>query len=161
MKLRMFAAISLAILMHSAATLAQEVDGDDDLFPPRSYHFDLISRDYDPGDPKAHLRPALDRCIERAQAVSSIIYACFADEIAFQDKRLNRAYSKLMKGLGDSDRQALRREERQWLKEMDLLCGWGFNEGSRGRMTSDNCDVVHRGLRATELERRLDGPKAK
>jgi uncharacterized protein YecT (DUF1311 family) len=73
----------------------------------------------------------------------------------FQSKRLHAAYSKLVSALGEHDKQALRKEQRQWLREMDLLCGWGFTEGSRGRMVSDSCDVIHRGLRATELERRL------
>lgn len=148
--------VSLLLLLSCSTSHAQDSAGDDDLFPPKNHHFDLVSRDYDPDDPKAHLRPSLGRCLENSGAIDPVVYQCFADEIAYQDKRLNVAYKKLMAALGGADKEALRTEERKWIGEMKLLCGWGSDQGSRGRTTSDNCDVVQRGLRATELERRQD-----
>jgi uncharacterized protein YecT (DUF1311 family) len=142
-------------LISSMTVRAQDTLGSDDLLPPKSYHFDLVNRDFNPEDPNAHVRPSLGHCLENSGAVDPVVYQCFGEEIAYQDKRLNTAYKALMAVLGENDKQALRTEERKWLKEFNVLCDWGLNDGSRGRMASDQCDVINRGLRATELESRL------
>jgi len=72
-----------------------------------------------------------------------------AEDQAFevQDARLNVAYESLAALMGDTDREALRDEERRWIRGRDRVCARG---------TSD-CMLERTAKRADDLERRVGG----
>jgi len=42
------------------------------------------------------LRPSFGQCIDRSQSITASMRTCIADELDYQDKRLNKAYHALM-----------------------------------------------------------------
>jgi uncharacterized protein YecT (DUF1311 family) len=47
---------------------------------------------------------------------------CYRDEAARQDRRLNDTWKRVMDRLPPGRREALRRDERRWIKERDADC---------------------------------------
>lgn len=100
------------------------------------------------------------RCVESeaAQGVHPAMMACEDEALARHDQRMNAAYRHLMGKLPAAKRQALRREQRAWLRERDqqaqkvLAEGGGGQAGELNRIGLLNSMTAQR---AEELEQRL------
>ena len=101
------------------------------------------------------LRPSLDACMKKAQGTTPGIRDCLSSEHAYQDKRLNTVYKKLMGSLSPDKRTALRDEERQWIAFRDKFCAMDPEPGQGQELEADECLVDQTADRATELEARL------
>jgi uncharacterized protein YecT (DUF1311 family) len=101
------------------------------------------------------IRPTYQQCIDATGGVTPDIKACMSTEYAFQDKRLNMAYKRLMASLKDAAKASLRAEERQWIKEKEARCDAGSEPGQADELAAYDCSVTRTATRATELEARL------
>lgn len=104
------------------------------------------------------LRPSLDTCMKKAEGTTPGIRDCLSSEHAYQDKRLNVAYKKLMSSLSQDQRTTLRDEERQWIAFRDKFCAMDPNPGQGQELDSAECLVDQTADRATVLEARI-GPQ--
>jgi len=101
------------------------------------------------------LRPSYQQCINATGGVNPDMKDCMSVEFAFQDKRLNTAYKKLMGALGADEKLSLRNEERSWIKHKDATCSVGDEPGQTDEVTAYDCVVTETAKRAQELEQRI------
>lgn len=101
------------------------------------------------------LRPTYQQCINATGGVNPDMKDCMSVEFAFQDKRLNTAYKKLMGALGADEKLSLRNEERSWIKHKDATCSAGDEPGQTDEVTAYDCVVTETAKRAQELEQRI------
>ncbi len=59
-----------------------------------------------------------NECYQQALDTASRL-ACYEEEYATQDKRLNVAYKKLIQGIPKADQALLKNAQRQWIKYRD------------------------------------------
>lgn len=80
---------------------------------------------------------------------------CARDEYAYQDKRLNDIYKRLMSSLSDDRKSALRTEARKWVTHKTSQCKAPLDSGTLSMVTSPDCTVQETARRAAILEKRL------
>lgn len=100
------------------------------------------------------IRPSYAACSQRANTTADMV-GCANDEYAFQDKRLNDVYKRLMVSLPEAKQKVLRTEERQWVGYKMKHCKPPADGGTLSLVTSADCAVQETAKRATELEKRL------
>lgn len=110
---------------------------------------ETLSRDVANAD---GLRPSYQRCIASAGDVMPNMMDCAIKEYEYQDERLNKIYSVLIRKLGNREHAELRGEERKWIKHRDLDCALGPESGQGQQLDSQSCLVDETARRATELE---------
>lgn len=103
---------------------------------------------------KLQLRPSYQKCIDASMAATPALLDCSSDEFAYQDKRLNENYKKLMATLAGDARTKLRDEERAWLAEKQKRCSSGDEPGQGDLVVSATCEVTETAKRANELAKR-------
>lgn len=111
-----------------------------------------------PSGDKRALRDAYATCLQAAGGVDSAMQDCIGNEYEYQDGRLNTAYAKLKRTLGESQMAGLRTEQRAWIAERDAKCVWDAKtEGSAQRLQANQCRLDATAVRAGELEAILRG----
>ncbi|MCD9030244.1 lysozyme inhibitor LprI family protein [Luteimonas sp. Y-2-2-4F] len=100
------------------------------------------------------LRPSFKSCLDASGGVTPSMQDCIDEEYGFQDDRLNAAYKALMDRTAPSGRDALRDEQRRWIKERDTACSPGERPGQGQILEAGNCEVNATANRALVLEQR-------
>ena len=108
----------------------------------------LVASSYVLAVPSAEFR----LCLKRAGSKDVQQTVCYQQEMAAQDARLNRAYQAVMKGSSASDKVALRKQQRGWIKQRDNECK---EELAGGTVTNSRCIMEKTDQRADELESKL------
>ncbi|MES2986613.1 MAG: lysozyme inhibitor LprI family protein [Pseudomonadota bacterium] len=75
--------------------------------------------------PAAGLTAGYQQCLDTGEAADGATYAikkCISDEFEIQDPKLNATYQNLMRRLSPSEQQALRKLQREWLKDREQKC---------------------------------------
>ncbi len=109
-----------------------------------------------PSGDKRALRDAYATCLQAAGGVDSAMQECIGSEYEYQDGRLNAAYAKLKRTLGESEMSGLRTEQRGWIAGRDAKCVWDAKtEGSAQRLQANQCRLDATAVRAGELEAML------
>lgn len=101
------------------------------------------------------LRPSFDRCLDQAQSATAPIRICLADELDYQDKRLNKAYHALMAKLNSALQAKLKAEEKIWIQYRDNRCSAVVDGIERPELDGLSCKVDETGKQASDLEARL------
>ena len=101
------------------------------------------------------LRPSYDRCLAKAAAATEATRACVEEELAYQDKRLNKAYRSLMTKLSPPLQAKLTAEEAVWIQYRDNRCASVVDGIDRSELESLGCRVEETGKQASDLEARL------
>lgn len=101
------------------------------------------------------IRPSLKQCLKDSGDTTPGMRDCLNEEHAYQDKRLNQVYRKLMANLEMAERESLRQEERRWIAFRDKFCAVAPDPGQGQELDADSCLVDQTADRATELESRL------
>lgn len=91
------------------------------------------------------------QCLERARRNTVQLAMCEQTEMAAQDARLNKAYQQVMGQLATdpSKKDALRSEQRSWLKKRDYDCKLDH------QTINSSCIVGKTAARANELEKMI------
>lgn len=111
-----------------------------------------------PSADKRALRDSFATCLQAAGGVDPAMQECIGSEYEHQDGRLNAAYAKLKRALGESEMAALRTEQRGWIADRDAKCVWDAKtEGSAQRLQANQCRLDATAVRAGELEAMLRG----
>jgi uncharacterized protein YecT (DUF1311 family) len=94
------------------------------------------------------------KCMEKSEGVDPAMLDCTSAEYSRVDKRLNNAYKKLMGKLKAERKKELQEVQRLWLKFTDANCQFYYDPdgGTSARLSSNECSVTARILRAEELE---------
>jgi uncharacterized protein YecT (DUF1311 family) len=103
----------------------------------------------------ARYSPAYQKCLESPQGVSTMgQIGCIGDELALQDKALNRAYAKAMADLTPGQKAKLQAAERAWVAFRDAECAAQEDEdwGTLSRVAANQCVLDRTIERAIELE---------
>ncbi len=99
------------------------------------------------------LRASYRDCLDKAGGVTPEMQACIGREYAYHDDKLNRVYRRLRATLPKEAADALRDEQRAWLKRMEADCIWNDKEeGQAGRIRANACRVRRTAERAAELD---------
>jgi len=101
------------------------------------------------------LRPSFGQCIDRSQSITASMRTCIADELDYQDKRLNKAYHALMAKLSPSHQAKLKAEEKTWIQYRDNRCATVVDGIERPELDALSCKVNETGRQASDLEARL------
>jgi len=99
------------------------------------------------------IRPSYDSCLQAANTTADMV-ACSNEEYAYQDKRLNDAYKRLMSALPAAKQASLRAEERKWVTFKTKHCKPPAGSGTLAIVESSQCAVDETAKRARELEGR-------
>lgn len=93
-------------------------------------------------------------CMDASGGVTFDMIDCITAEHERQDARLNRAYKKVMAGLSDDRKDALRAAQRAWITFRDANCDFHFDPegGTWARVEANSCMMSETAERATELE---------
>ncbi|WP_416204192.1 lysozyme inhibitor LprI family protein [Xanthomonas euvesicatoria] len=102
------------------------------------------------------LRSSYAQCIEKSESVHPAMMSCNSEEYQYQDARLNKAYQRLMAKLTVQEKAALKQEERNWIKERDILCQSNgvLGGGQAEELEDSSCMLNATAKRADELEKR-------
>lgn len=100
------------------------------------------------------LRPSYGQCLDKAASMTAPMRACIADEMDYQDKRLNKAYQTLMTKLSPSLQAKLKAEENVWIQYRDNRCAAVVDGLERPELDALSCKVDEAGKQATDLEAR-------
>jgi len=101
------------------------------------------------------LRPSYGPCVTKAAGSTAPTRACMEDELAYQDKRLNKAYQALMAKLNPSLQAKLKAEEKLWMQYRDNRCAAVIDGIERPELEPLGCKVDETGKQASDLEARL------
>jgi uncharacterized protein YecT (DUF1311 family) len=101
------------------------------------------------------LRPSLGQCLDQAQSATAPMRTCLADELDYQDKRLNKAYHALMAKLNPALQAKLKAEEKTWIQYRDNRCAPVVDGIERPELDGLSCKVDETGKQASDLEARL------
>lgn len=101
------------------------------------------------------LRPSFGQCIDRAESITASMRTCIADELDYQDKRLNKAYRALMAKLSPPLQAKLKAEEKTWIQYRDNRCATVVDGIERPELDALSCKVNETGRQASDLEARL------
>jgi uncharacterized protein YecT (DUF1311 family) len=104
-------------------------------------------------DAQSLLRASYQTCIDRSDGVTVEMQECIAREYTYHDDKLNRVYRHLRATLARDAANALRDEQRAWLKRMDAECTRDIKEGGQAaRLSANDCRVRRTAQRVAELE---------
>src|SRR6187402_120154 len=98
------------------------------------------------------LRPSYDKCLKASQGVTLAVNNCIGSEYDFQDKRLNTAYKALRQSMVETQRVALRDQERAWIADRDKACAPPTDGGTADMLGANECRLDRTAERAAELE---------
>lgn len=101
------------------------------------------------------LRPSYGQCLDRALSATAPMRACIADELDYQDKRLNTAYRALIAKLSPALQAKLKAEEKVWIQYRDNHCATVVDGLERPELDALSCRVAETGKQASDLEARL------
>lgn len=101
------------------------------------------------------LRASYGKCIDAANDVTPVMQSCMNVEHAYQDKRLNAAYKKLMVLLDKNKQAELRANERIWLAYRKSHCSPDPDLGQAEALSSFDCSILETAKQAATLENRL------
>jgi len=101
------------------------------------------------------IRAQHDHCIERAGPSLAWMTDCGYEELAFQDRRLNDAYKRLISVTPEDQRMQVRKDERTWLRQKAPFCAPNDPAGLAGTLNTVSCETTQTAARATALERML------
>ena len=111
-------------------------------------------------DPKAvNLRPTYGACVAKSSGQMEAMTACMDTEFAYQDKRLNQIYKRLMSSLTEPAKTRLRTEEREWITHKDASCQGSADPGQFDEINAYDCKIIATADRAAELEKRAPALK--
>jgi uncharacterized protein YecT (DUF1311 family) len=95
------------------------------------------------------------RCMDSGDAangVTSAMVECTGTELTKQDGRLNRAFGAAMAKRDPPQREALRSEQRAWIKRRDTKCKEDLEGGTMDQIVETDCHLSMTTARAAELE---------
>lgn len=98
------------------------------------------------------MRPSFDKCIDASSGVTLNMLNCIAAESDYQDKRLNRAYKKLMRASSKAEQVKLRANEIKWLTGRDTRCAPDVDGGTSATLNSQSCYLEETARQANYLE---------
>lgn len=101
------------------------------------------------------IRPAFEKCVASFSDRGSADAGCQREELAFQDKRLNKAYASLMGKLDPSQQAKLKDGERTWLHYRETFCAAEFDDNGRAPLDQASCEMYETAKQADFLESRL------
>lgn len=107
------------------------------------------------GSAEAQYSGEYNRCMSSGDAgdgVTSAMEECSQSELARQDGRLNRAYGAAMTRRDESQKAALRTEQRAWIKRRDSKCSEELEGGTMDALIETECHLEMTTLRASQLE---------
>jgi uncharacterized protein YecT (DUF1311 family) len=99
------------------------------------------------------IRPSYQSCIDQSDGSMPSMTRCAESEFAYQDKRLNAAYVRLMKSTSAEQREKLRTEERAWIAKKDSECAVPDAPGQGQILDSLGCRITATARRSRQLER--------
>ncbi|RUL63145.1 DUF1311 domain-containing protein [Dyella dinghuensis] len=103
-----------------------------------------------------HYRPSYDECIRKAGTSMYAMVACTNAELAYQDRRLNKAYVALIAKLSPEGQAKLKADENIWMKYRDTNCSAGPDGLDRPVGDAESCKLMKTAEQATDLEAMLD-----
>lgn len=114
-------------------------------------------------DPEKEYSAQYARCLnagDAAKGVTPAMVGCINQEYGRQDKRLNAAYQAAMTRLPARSQEALRAEQRAWIKRRDRGCEENLSGGTIDMIERAQCHLSMTTVRAVELERMAKRPVA-
>jgi uncharacterized protein YecT (DUF1311 family) len=126
--------------------------------PRATFLLGLLAATLLPAGEQTAFSPDYQRCLDRSGGVTVAIRQCSADELRYQDQRLNRYYQRLMARLSPAQKKELRNAQRLWIRYRDANCGFyvGLTGGTMDLVMADDCRVEMTARRATELRDLLE-----
>ncbi|WP_454762155.1 lysozyme inhibitor LprI family protein [Caulobacter segnis] len=106
-------------------------------------------------DVEKQYSPEYARCLrtgEAAKGVSVAMAACVNAEYSKQDQRLNAAYAAAMAKRSPQAREALRVEQRAWIKRRDASCEESLSGGTIDMVERPSCRMEMTVRRTLEFE---------
>lgn len=109
---------------------------------------------------EAEFRPDLAVCLKQHPAVRPSEH-CTAEEIEFQDARLDVEYRALLNSLHGAARDALQADQQHWSQTLNDECQvFSRRQGSLGSMKAQDCFLYGAARRRVVLERQHgSGPR--
>lgn len=107
-------------------------------------------------DAEKQYSPQYAQCLRSGDAAKGVTVAmagCVNAEYGKQDARLNAAYAAAMENRSPQARDALRTEQRAWIKRRDASCEEGLSGGTLDMVERPSCRMAMAVTRAVELER--------
>jgi uncharacterized protein YecT (DUF1311 family) len=104
----------------------------------------------------ATLRPQYQRCLDDSGGVTPTMQDCIDTEYAYQDRRLNQVYRRLIASLPKAEAARLRERQRAWIGQRDRDCDPGAAPGQGQLLGADGCRVRKTAERAAQLQTQLD-----
>lgn len=101
-------------------------------------------------------RPHYQRCLDASGGVTPAMQDCIDTEYAYQDRRLNQVYRRLIASLPKAEAARLRERQRAWIGQRDRDCDPGAAPGQGQLLGADGCRVRKTAERAAQLHRQLD-----
>lgn len=112
-------------------------------------------------DPEKEYSARYARCQstgDAAKGVTPAMVGCINQEYGKQDTRLNAAYQAAMARLSPKSQEALRGEQRAWIKRRDGGCEENLSGGTIDMIERAECHLSMTAVRAVELERMTTRP---
>lgn len=100
-------------------------------------------------------RPQYQRCLDASGGVTPTMQDCIDAEYAYQDRRLNQVYRRLIARLPKAEAARLRERQRAWIGKRDRDCDPGAAPGQGQLLGADGCRVRKTAERATQLQAQL------
>lgn len=124
----------------SAADLAMEAEDMGQGVPDDSYR-------------KANLRPQYAKCIKASNAVTPALQACGDEELAWQDRRLVAAVSRIADGPDGKFKDDAMDEQAAYMSDTNRYCSANPDEDGQGQMLdAQSCRINRTANRADQLE---------
>jgi uncharacterized protein YecT (DUF1311 family) len=98
------------------------------------------------------IRLTYQSCIDQSDGSMPSMTVCAESEFAYQDKRLNASYPRVMKSMSAEQRGALRAEERAWIAKKNAECALPAAPGQGQILDSIGCSITQTARRARQLE---------
>ncbi|WP_354520813.1 lysozyme inhibitor LprI family protein [Lysobacter enzymogenes] len=101
-------------------------------------------------------RPHYQRCLDASGGVTPTMQDCIDTEYAYQDRRLNQVYRRLIASLPKAEAARLRERQRAWIGQRDRDCDPDAAPGQGQLLGADGCRVRKTAERAAQLQTQLD-----
>jgi len=102
------------------------------------------------------LRVGYERCLTASGGVTPAMQDCIDAEYAYQDRRLNQVYRRLIARLPKAEATRLRERQRAWIGQRDRDCDPGAAPGQGQLLDADGCQVRKTAERAAQLRAQLE-----
>jgi len=102
------------------------------------------------------LRASYQRCLSDSGGVTPAMQDCLDAEYAYQDRRLNQVYRRLIQRLSKPDAARLRERQRAWIGQRDRACDPGARPGQGQLLDADSCRLRRTAERAAQLQAQLE-----